>query len=235
MCHSISNTDMQYELTPVVIRKPSVLTPSSSPQPSDDTNEINQNNPSPQCFQPTGIEHVAEDNLLPDSDTSVDGGRTDSNLQQNFGAMDVGNLDPLLSKDDKKHMLICNRMPESTFKFASKLYKDSRCKSGSYKRSYFREWFTKFEFLSYSKDKDGLYCLVPKFFPDTSGRRPRKLVSEPYQNWKDAITDLKRHASSETHLNSIIRLSGFRETYMRPESSICLNTNARSDTPIAKN
>ncbi|CAG2254819.1 unnamed protein product [Mytilus edulis] len=212
MCHSLSNTDMQYELTPIIIRKTSVLTSSTGPQPSDNTNEINQNNPSPQCFEPMDTEHVANDNPLQDSDISVDGGRTDLNIQQNFDAIDVGNSDPLLLTDDQKHMLICNRMPESTFKFPSKLYKDSRCKSGSFKRSCCREWFTKFEFISYSKDKDGIYCLACKFFPDTSGRRPRKLVSEPYQNWKDAITDLKRHASSETHLNSIIRLSGFQET-----------------------
>ncbi|VDI63109.1 Hypothetical predicted protein, partial [Mytilus galloprovincialis] len=135
-----------------------------------------QNNPSPQCFEPMDTEHVANDNTLQDSDISVDGGRTDLNIQQNFDAIDVGNSDPLLLTDDQKHMLIY-----------------------------------------------------------TSGRRPRKLVSEPYQNWKDAITDLKRHASSETHLNSIIRLSGFQETYMRPESRIDINTNARSDTLIAKN
>lgn len=235
MCHSVSNTDMQYELTPIIIRKTSVMISSTGPQPSDNTNEINQNNPSPQCFEPMESEHVANDTTLQDSDISVDGGRTDLNIQQNVDAIDVGNSDPLLLTDDQKHMLICNRMPESTFKFPSKLYKDSRCKSGSFKRSCCREWFTKFEFISYSKDKDGIYCLACKFFPDTSGRRPRKLVSEPYQNWKDAITDLKRHASSETHLNSIVRLSGFQETYMRPESRIDINTNARGDTLIAKN
>ncbi|CAC5414251.1 unnamed protein product [Mytilus coruscus] len=106
MCHSLSNTDMQYELTPIVIRKASVLAPSTSPQPTDDTNKINQNNPSPKCFEPTDIEHVADDNPLPDSDISVDGGGTDSNVQQNFDAIDVGNSDPLLLKDDQKHMLI---------------------------------------------------------------------------------------------------------------------------------
>ncbi|CAC5396466.1 unnamed protein product [Mytilus coruscus] len=166
---------MQYELTPIVTRKASVLAPSTSPQPTDDTNEINQS-PSPQCFEPTDIEHVANDNSLPDSDISVDGGRTDSNVQQNFDAIDVGNSDPLLLLDDQKHMLICNRMSEPTFKFPSKLYKDSRCKSGSFKRSCCREWFTKFEFISYSKEKDGIYCLAYKFFPDTSGRRRRKLT-----------------------------------------------------------
>ncbi|VDI71742.1 Hypothetical predicted protein [Mytilus galloprovincialis] len=238
MCPSLSNTDMQYEfnLTPIIIRKTNVLTSSTGPQPSNNTNEINKNNPSPQCFEPMDTEHVANDNPLQDSDISVDGGGTDLNKQQNFDDIDVGNSDPLLLTDDQKHMLICNRMPESTFKFQSKLYnKDSRCKSGSFKRSCCREWFTKFEFISYSKDKDGIYCLACKFFPDTSSRRPRKLVSEPYQNWKDAITDLKRHASSETHLNSIIRLSGFQETYIRPESRIYINSNARDDTLIAKN
>ncbi|CAC5391566.1 unnamed protein product [Mytilus coruscus] len=117
ICHSLSNTDMQYELTPIVIRKASVLAPLTIPQPTDDTNEINQNNPSPQCFEPADIEHVADDNPLPDSDISVDGGRTDSNVQQNFDAIVVGNSDPLLLTDDQKHMLICNRMPEPTFKF----------------------------------------------------------------------------------------------------------------------
>ncbi|CAC5365485.1 unnamed protein product [Mytilus coruscus] len=150
MCHSSSNTDMQYELTPIVIRKASVLAPSTSPQPTDDTNKINQNNPSSQFFEPTDIEHVADDNPLPDSDISVDRGGTDSNVQQNFDAIDVGNSDPLLFTDDQKHMHVCNRMPEPTINFH---------------QNYTR-------IIVANQDKDGIYCLACKFFPDTSGRRP---------------------------------------------------------------
>lgn len=175
---------MQYYLTPIIIKKTSVLTSSTGPQPSDNTNEINQNNPSLQYFEPMDTKHVANDNPLQDSDISIDGGRTDLNIQQNFDAIDVGNSDPLLLTDNQKHMLICNRMPDSTFKFPSKLHKDSRCESGTFKRSCCREWFTKFEFISYSKNKDGRNCLACKFFPNTSGRGPRKLVSEPYQSGK---------------------------------------------------
>lgn len=71
-------------------------------------------------------------------------------------------------------------------------------------------------FICYSKSKDGLYCLGCKFSPDTSGRRPKILVSEPYCNWKDAFADLKNHASCEYQLNSMMRLNSFRTSYLDP-------------------
>ena len=83
-----------------------------------------------------------------------------------------------------KYKLILHREPEATFQFPSKLFCDKRRASGSIKRHWCREWFRNFDFLSYSKIDDGLYCLVCRLFPDTSHRRPTKLISEPYNNWK---------------------------------------------------
>ena len=69
-----------------------------------------------------------------------------------------------------------------------------------------------FEFLSYSIHRDGLYCLACVLFPDVSHRRPKKLISEPYQNGKDYIADMKSHSASEYHMNSMSKLKAFKST-----------------------
>ena len=67
---------------------------------------------------------------------------------------------------------------------------------------------------SYSEKSDRLYYLACVLFPDTSHRRPRKLILEPYKNWKDAIMDLKVHAICDYHNTSIARLNAFNKTYI---------------------
>ena len=77
-----------------------------------------------------------------------------------------------------------------------------------------RGWFSTFDFISYSEKSDGFYCLACVLFPDTSHRRPRKLILEPHRNWKDAIMDLKVHAACDYYNTSMARLNAFRKTYI---------------------
>ena len=77
-----------------------------------------------------------------------------------------------------------------------------------------RGWLNTFDFSSYSEKYDGLYCLACMLFPDTSHRRPRKLILEPYRNWKDAIADLKVHGACDYHNTSMARLNAFKKTYI---------------------
>ena len=81
-------------------------------------------------------------------------------------------------------------------------------------------------YICYSIAKDGLYCIGCVLFPDSSHRRPNKLISEPYQNWKDALEDLKNHASCEYHCNSMAKMWAFLGTYE--------NHASRIDLPIAE-
>ena len=167
-------------------------------------------------------------------DSQVSSHNTD---QQQATVLDIGNIDNISTlTDDVKYHFIRNRVPEASFHFPAKVYKDSRCKkTGFFKRTCSRDWFTRFDFICYSKSKDGLYCLACKFFPDESHRRPKKMVSEPYRNWKDAMTDLKHHASCDYHINSVSRLSAFRVSYLNPGSRIDVNLTSGNDERIAKN
>ena len=113
-----------------------------------------------------------------------------------------------------KYKLILHREPEATFQFPSKLFCDKRRASGSIKRHWCREWFRNFDFLSYSKIDNGLYCLVCRLFPDTSHRRPTKLISEPYNNWKKTVDHLKSHATTDYQQESLAKLKTFQSTYL---------------------
>ena len=62
--------------------------------------------------------------------------------------------------DHCKNLLIKNRAPEKSFKFAPEIYKDSRKKIGEISRYCLHEWFGNFKFLLYTKSRDGLFCLV---------------------------------------------------------------------------
>lgn len=119
---------------------------------------------------------------------------------------DIGAINESIMPDCEKHSFMCERTPEPNLLFPTKPYNDSRCKSDFIKKVMLPRW-VKNGLICYSKSKDGLYCQGFKFFPDTSGRRPKKLVSEPYCNWKDAFGDLKNHASCEYQLNSMMRLN----------------------------
>lgn len=122
--------------------------------------------------------------------------------------------------DEVKHHLIRNRIPQENFKFPSRIYKDKRKKTGVIKRFCSREWFHIFDFISYSQGNDGVYCLACVLFPDTSHRRPKKLITEPYRDWKDAINDFKCHAVCAYHVDSMARLVAFKQTHSNPSTRI---------------
>lgn len=103
------------------------------------------------------------------------------------------------------------------------------------KRYCCREWFDKFDFICYSESLDGLFCVPCLFFPDTEHRRPKILISEPYRNWKDAVSDLKSHSCNEYHINSVTRLNAFKTTFCNPSSRIDVNIDQANSEKIKKN
>ena len=92
-----------------------------------------------------------------------------------------------------------------------------------------------FDYICYSKAKDGLYCMWCVLFPDSSHRRPKKLISEPFQNWKDALEDLKNHASCEYHCNSMAKMWAFLGTYENYASRIDLAIAETSSRTFQQN
>ena len=122
--------------------------------------------------------------------------------------------------DSVKYYLIQNRQPHSSFKFPAKQYKDKRSTTGYRNRHCNREWLKMFPFVSYSEKVDGLFCLPCVLFPDTSHRRPNKLISEPYQNWKDAVEDLRQHSACDYHSCSMAKLNAFTCSHTNPSSRV---------------
>jgi hypothetical protein len=149
--------------------------------------------------------------------------------------LDIGDCSSESLTDADKMTLINERQPEATFAFPPKIYKDKRAKLGVMKRYCSHNWFQQFEFLAYSKKHDGVYCLSCVLFPDDAHRRPAKLITEPYQNWKDAIADLKSHSANEYHKNSHAKLKGFMGTYLNPEQNMAVRVRRENEERVKHN
>ena len=123
---------------------------------------------------------------------------------------------------DTKTKLINIRMPEDDFKFPARIYKDTHEKDGLKRRYCSRDWFRLFDFIAYSKQLDGLFCLCCVLFPvtPTTGQRAKVLISQPYRNWKDAKSDLQNHSSLRYHQDSKALMDGFLWTAKMPENII---------------
>lgn len=138
--------------------------------------------------------------------------------------------------DPARHRLINERIPPADFKFPAKAYKDKRKPGGLLNRYCQREWFTTFPFIAYSQKGDGLYCLCCVLFPSPSKHgQPRLLVSKPYNNWKDAKTDLKGHAACNYHRDADARMDGFLKTMAMPSTRIDLSMNSQTAQRVKKN
>mgnify|MGYP000751363744 FL=1 len=137
--------------------------------------------------------------------------------------------------DEDIEDVIENRKPSQVYKFPPKQYKLKSRKCGFVNRSCLHEWFLKFDFIAYSKKCDGLFCLACVFFPDTSHRRPKKLISEPYQNWKDAQADLSSHSTCDYHKSSMAKLLAFKTTNENPAARIDVSISDSNSSTVSRN
>ena len=123
--------------------------------------------------------------------------------------------------------------------------KGKRRQSGVIQRRCTIELFNTFDFIPYSESKNALFCLgcvlFPMFclgcvlFPNTSHRRPKKLTSEPYFNWKDAREDLKQHSVWAYHLYSMAHLHTFWKTHTDPKCRIDVWIKTTGEERIERN
>ncbi len=97
-------------------------------------------------------------------------------------------------------------------------------------------WFVEFEFLTYSKSLDGIFCLACILFPSGGvHEQPKLLVKQPYRNWKDAREDLKKHSVTTPHQNAMARLKGFIQNYQDPRKRIDFRMNDQEKQTFEKN
>ncbi|WAQ94737.1 LOW QUALITY PROTEIN: P52K-like protein [Mya arenaria] len=121
-------------------------------------------------------------------------------------------------------LLIREREPERNFVFPPKLYKDNRSKSAQMKRYCNGEWFKRFKFISYSKQSDG-------YMPS----KGKKIKTEPFSNWKDAVVDLKSHSTCDYHINSNAKLAAFIQTSTNTASRIDVTLTCDNQAKVNQN
>ena len=102
-----------------------------------------------------------------------------------------------------KHFLIKNRVPPKDFQFPSNHATKTRDRStGGINRYCQLNWFTEFDFITYSFHHDGsfvLYCMCSVFIQNIKENKPCVLLTKPCRNWKDMKSDLKSHSVTEAH------------------------------------
>ena len=135
--------------------------------------------------------------------------------------------------DNEKFECIRHRIPDKSFNYTPKQYKDSRRKSGFI--SCRRDWLEKLSFLCYSKICDGVFCLACVLFPDSSHRVAKQLISEPCQDCKEILKDIKNHAFTEYHLSSMARLNEFMRTSNNPEKDIGVTISRKNKEKFEEN
>ena len=217
MSRSVSSSeDLPFEVTPVIFSKQpesdaiQVNNPSTEQQSSEDIHmnkrakmapilpefpeNMNESDEPSQSASSVGPSTMRES--APDDDLVIPEVNEE---QSSTGLPDISRYARRSTTDNIKNNLIENRVPRESFTFPRNKYKDKRSKDGYMSRSCCRDWFFKFKFLTYSEATDGLFCIACVLFPDKSHRRPKKLITEPYQNWKDALNDLKNHAVCDYH------------------------------------
>ena len=139
---------------------------------------------------------------------------------------DIASYSGSIPMDDVKYKLINDRIPSKAFKFPGKKYKDRKRKDGSYIRHRNHDWLIEFPFLSYSKAEDGLYCLSYVFFRTGNDRlHANLLIQSPYQNWKNARTDIIKHSTLQYHRTSETMRFAFMQTWQGSQD--CLSMQIR--------
>ena len=135
--------------------------------------------------------------------------------------------------------LIKSRAPPPSLPLPSRQYKDAKRKSGVYTRTCNRAWFDAFDFISFSKRRQGLFCLPCVLFPasaaHTGAKRAKILLEEPMTNWKDALSDLRSHGSLSYHLDAAAKMKAFLSTSEHPDKRIDMTMTAAARARVEKN
>ena len=80
-----------------------------------------------------------------------------------------------------------------------------------------------------------VFCLACVLFPDSSRQVAKQLISEPYQDWKDLLEEIKNHTFTEYHLNSMTPLNEFTRTMSNPEKGIGVTISRKNKEKFEEN
>jgi len=90
--------------------------------------------------------------------------------------------------------------PDKSYQFPS---------SGKRNLKFQFNWFSRWEWLAYSKTKDGAYCKYCVFFSLHHGGvgsvSLKSLVKIPFSKWKDAVDIFRNHEKTKYHKMAVLR------------------------------
>ena len=203
---------MPFEVTPLIYSKLEVdnIPMQDNSSDKDETLELqSENDPNNVDVSRTLPEHTLSPSPVP-------------------SVVDVCNVDSSNCSTYMKYALVNNRVPEFRIKYTL-----INAVSREHSAEILTENGLQNLILSAIQNKQ-MVKLACVLFPDNAHRRPKKLISEPYNNWKDAVEDLKKHAQHSYHLDSKFRLDAFLKTSDDSSTRIDARMNADSTNLIEK-
>ncbi|XP_060845787.1 zinc finger MYM-type protein 1-like [Rhopalosiphum padi] len=105
---------------------------------------------------------------------------------------------------------------------------------GGKQRSFNVLWYSKYEWLEYSKIRDSIFCFYCRHFTsDNSGYRDKVLIVNGYSDWKHIGNMLEKHNSSNIHKLSLKKYKSWISAKKTGSVATKLNTQLKED--ILKN
>ncbi|KAL4082814.1 hypothetical protein QTP88_029470 [Uroleucon formosanum] len=105
---------------------------------------------------------------------------------------------------------------------------------GGKQRAFNVLWYSKYEWLEYSKMRDSIFCFYCRHFTsDNSGYRDEVLIVNGYSDWKHIGNMLEKHNSSNIHKLSLEKYKSWISAKKTGSVATKLNTQLKED--ILKN
>ncbi|XP_035989381.1 zinc finger MYM-type protein 1-like isoform X2 [Fundulus heteroclitus] len=138
--------------------------------------------------------------------------------------------------DSGKFQLLQTRKPPKSFNFPARDFKDNRRASGVTKRTCQRDWLDKYDFLSYSAQEDGVYCLPCILFPvESQSRRASILIDLPFTNWRKFTEQITTHMQLQYHQSSDAKFHAFVDVMNGQQTRINHMLNSEMDKRVTEN
>jgi len=120
-------------------------------------------------------------------------------------------------------------------------YKFSAQDNGKFKRTFQLKWLNTFNWLSYSKLKEGAFCMYCILFLHQTnvGKGSHvelgKLVTKPLIKLKDALESLKNHANLIFHKSAMLNTDNVIKIHKKEQDNIYVQLNTKKKHDILKN
>uniref|UniRef100_A0A3Q2QG90 TTF-type domain-containing protein n=1 Tax=Fundulus heteroclitus TaxID=8078 RepID=A0A3Q2QG90_FUNHE len=138
--------------------------------------------------------------------------------------------------DSEKFQLVKTRIPPTSFNFPAREFKDNRRAGGVTKRTCQRDWLDKYDFLSYSAQEDGVYCLPCILFPvQSQNRRAGMLIDLPFTNWRKFNEQMTTHMQQQYHRSSDAKLHAFVDLMNGQQTRINHTLSTEMDKRVQDN